>query len=86
MATCESCGADILWTYTETGKRMPVDAHPVAGGNLIVTTGQGERADLLRASVVGSTIDLTNPYDTGVRHLSHFATCPNANQHRKRKQ
>lgn len=22
---CRSCGADIIWTVTEAGKRMPVD-------------------------------------------------------------
>ena len=26
--TCNRCGADIIWTTTEKGKRMPVDAEP----------------------------------------------------------
>lgn len=26
--TCKSCGAEIIWTVTDKGKRMPVDAAP----------------------------------------------------------
>lgn len=43
VKSCRSCGADIHWIETASGKRMPV-----------------------------------NPDGT-----SHFATCPNADQHRK---
>jgi hypothetical protein len=28
MATCKGCGAEIIWTYTEAGKRIPLDAKP----------------------------------------------------------
>lgn len=58
IATCRSCGADIIWFATKKGGRMPVDA----------------------GTVVASDKVLNLKY-----HRSHFATCPNANKHRKAK-
>lgn len=48
-ATCRSCGAAIVWTLTEAGRRTAVDLEPA---------------------------------DDGTLYRSHFATCPNATQHR----
>lgn len=31
---CGGCGASIVWALTDAGRRMPVDADPVAGGEL----------------------------------------------------
>lgn len=31
---CNGCGGSIVWAATEAGKRMPVDAQAVAGGEL----------------------------------------------------
>ena len=36
MATCRSCGADIIWALTLHGKHMPMDAVPIAGGTWFV--------------------------------------------------
>jgi len=69
-AKCRSCGAAILWCQTTTGKKMPVDEKPVAGGNLTL---DGE-CDCLVAVVVGP--------GKGT-HVSHYATCPHAGLHRK---
>lgn len=77
---CTSCQADIVWCVTDAGKRIPVDALPAPGGNLrLIDEGQ-----VTRAVVAGAGIDLFDPTDTGVRHVSHFATCPNAAEHRRR--
>jgi len=54
---CMSCGADIVWFRTKSGKRMPVDER---------STEPTDREDQLNLQ----------------RHVSHFATCPNASQHR----
>jgi hypothetical protein len=32
VSSCRSCGAAIVWTSTERGRLMPVDAEPVARG------------------------------------------------------
>lgn len=69
--TCRSCGAPIVWCVTPAGNRMPVDADPSPRGNLVL---EGELARVVPAP------DLL---DRRPRHTSHFATCPNADQHRK---
>lgn len=65
---CRSCNAEIIWAVTATGKRMPVDAAPSANGNIHL---EGTTAIVLDEPVDGA-------------RTSHFATCPNADQHRKR--
>lgn len=71
IATCTSCGRDIIWCKTPQGKRMPVDAEPVKGGNLRLEDVQDE----------GPCVYCTKAGEG--THVSHFATCPNAAQHRK---
>lgn len=91
MTVCTSCGAPILWAVTETGKRIPVDREPVAGGNLRLATverdadGKVTVCDISppTARVVGATIDLFDPGDNGERWMPHHATCPQANEWRK---
>jgi len=78
---CDSCHAPIVWTITEGGNRMPCDAEPVPGGNVrIIPAGNGRPAQA-RITPNGM-IDLFDPDDDGVRHVSHFATCPDANEWR----
>ena len=33
---CPQCGAQVLWTVTEAGRRLPVDAAPDPAGNTAV--------------------------------------------------
>ena len=73
MSTCRTCGADIVWTVTDTGKRMPVDAQPRGDGNLVLST----EDDVLRARAPG-LFDADKP-----RYVSHFVICPDAAQHRR---
>jgi len=74
---CRSCLAEIVWANSERGNRMPIDAHPVAGGNLRVI-----RHPIPTVLVVGPTIDLFDPDDDGTRYVAHFTTCPDADEHR----
>lgn len=89
MSTCRSCGAEVVWVETEAtaekpGRKMPLDADPdkpgkalrVAGGNIVPTgarTGDGTPI----ARYIPSNPDV-------LACRSHFATCPNASQHRRR--
>jgi hypothetical protein len=71
MSSCKSCGAEILWvTMAGSRKKMPID---VEGLKVVVPAGVAadgvERGVALHKVVVG--------------HTSHFATCPNAAEHRK---
>jgi len=74
---CSSCGAPIIWAKSKAGKAMPVDAEPVRDGNVML-----EQHGLRVTAVVTGESMLP-----GVQTLykSHFATCPNADAHRKRR-
>ena len=69
MIRCKSCHAPILFARTEQGALIPLDAELVLDGRgNIVVGGDG----IARVVTSGS----------GDR-LSHFASCPNASQHRR---
>lgn len=75
---CRSCGAEIIFIISTKGKRIPCDAKPVKfdyalGAKDKVVTRNGEVLPAL-ISDQGA--------ETG--YISHFATCPNANNHRRR--
>jgi len=71
MARCRACNAEIIWAVTDSGKRMPLDAEPA------------ERP----TGVFALDTSCDPPHATSAAHqpvyLSHFVTCPNADQHRK---
>lgn len=68
---CRSCGAEILWARTGSGRSMPVDVKPVEGGNV-----------QLRYEKHGLTA-VVAPEAPGVKYVSHFSTCPEAAAWRK---
>jgi hypothetical protein len=70
FANCKSCGAEVIWALTSTGRPMPIDATPVEGGNLVLSLLDGKRV----VSVVAA--------GPGLRHRPHFATCPDADSWR----
>lgn len=81
MRRCKSCGAPIVWIKMAGGKSMPCDADQVlywqqAGGSQKIVTPNGE---VLSAELRGDPDKAT-----GIGYISHFATCPNADQHRRR--
>ena len=73
ISTCRSCGAPIRWIWTTGGKNMPCDAqeiHYSLGGREVFVTADGK---VERGTRGGER--------TG--YISHFATCPQADQHRR---
>lgn len=79
MSRCRSCQAPIVWAFTTSGKRIPLDPDPVDDGNVVlsaaVSPGQAPTAIVLP---VGQPT-----LDDDPRYVSHFATCPNADTHRR---
>ena len=75
MAACKSCGARIIWcTTAKTGSAIPVDADPVAeGAGNITLSGTG-----------GNMIATIGAKGSGT-HVSHFATCAYAGQHKRKR-
>lgn len=79
MPQCRSCGAKIQWIQLESGKNMPVDE-----GYFDIN--EAERGDKLitdEGEVISFNPDL-NYEDKQVR-VSHFSTCPQADDWRKKK-
>ncbi len=78
-ATCRSCPAQIIWAVTAKGKYMPVDAEPNPDGNVeLLPPAPGMRAP--QAIVHGQPQMMTE----GAIHMPHHATCPKADEWRKR--
>jgi hypothetical protein len=76
---CRRCGRPIVWITTPKGKLMPCDAQavmywekPGAPGKVVTTTG-----DVVSCEFTGQ-----GP-PTGCGYVSHFATCPGADEFRK---
>lgn len=72
MAFCKSCGARFDWYRTAAGKAMPVEPEPRTDGNVKIDVVN----NLATVVPAGSDYPL---------YLSHFASCPGANQHRRDK-
>lgn len=81
---CRSCSAEILWViWPRSGKRMPVDAvadmrPPPKGGDIVLSLVGGEFGALEAEKFYEPK---HGPKRN--RYTSHFATCPNASQHRR---
>lgn len=76
-ATCKSCGAPVRWAKTIKGRPIPLDPIPAPNGNVIISE---EGTALVYAGPAG----IAARYQDEPRYLSHFATCPNADEHRNR--
>lgn len=82
MSTCRSCGAKIHWIELESGKKMPCDPE-------LITTDEAEPGDVL-VTVTGKTIkipktdELFSLQHTEEGYVSHFSTCPQADEWRKK--
>jgi hypothetical protein len=77
VSRCRSCDEEIVWALTEAGNRMPLDPDPVVDGNLYLEPVAYPGDDPYRVRAVR---DGDIPAH---RRVSHFATCPDADQHRK---
>lgn len=72
MSRCRSCAAEIIWAHTTAGKSIPLDALPVTGGNIELVDGV--------AHVASQAVLSIDPM-----YVSHFATCPDAAEHRSKR-
>lgn len=78
--TCRSCGAPVIWSRNVKSRiRNPIDPEPTENGNVVFGP---DEPDGYKQHMVLTKAQLAEPA-SGPRHTSHFATCPNANQHRK---
>ena len=79
---CSSCGAPITWVTMRSGKHMPCNPVLVPfwakfkGKEKVVT----QAGDLVSCELNGDPDEITN-----VGYIPHWATCPNAAQHKRKK-
>ena len=79
-STCRGCGAPIVFLKSAMGRYIPCDAQLVRyrenpnGKDMVVVDGKG---------VVRCDLDFEG-LPTGMARISHFATCPNAKDFKKR--
>lgn len=71
---CKTCKQVIAWALTEKHKPIPIDPEPVPDGNLVLERRDGK----LYARQSTPLLDGALP-----RFKSHFATCKDADQHRR---
>lgn len=76
---CRSCGRPVHWVTFVSGKRNPLDVHPDASGN-VVLTGSSDPGGQVVARVLTRQEQVERQ---GVRYRSHFTSCPNASEHRR---
>lgn len=98
MSRCKSCGAGIVWAETVPGgKNIPLDTTECSlsdgGAFVLVSKGDKHYAYKLRdlseriAAAEGKSLDHARAsaiarYES---RLSHFSTCPHADEHRTRR-
>lgn len=78
---CRSCKAPVRWAVTDSGTAIPLDAEPVDGGNIRLA-GARVPGGTPRAVIVP---DARRAEFAGELYVAHFATCPDAGQHRRRR-
>ena len=81
MSRCKACGAEIVWIRLTSGKMHPCDAEEVfykvgAGPDRIVT----KEGRVVPGTIVTDVADKT----LARGYSSHFATCPFADDLRRR--
>lgn len=80
---CRSCRAPIVWATTEQGKSMPIDAGPVDNGNVYYLDQKSSPPRVRVLAGPQPTLEEDADSADGLRYLSHFATCPQADQWRR---
>lgn len=78
-AKCSSCPASVIWAETEKGRPIPVDAKPVANGNIYLVHRGPRKAPL----AVHAKFDRIDGQKIP-KYRAHFASCPNASRHRRK--
>ena len=81
MSKCKSCGAEIIWIKTASGKAMPCDAAPISF-DLVLPGTKGALTLIEQDGRVA--FGKFNPGGDHIGYISHFATCPAAAEYRRK--
>jgi hypothetical protein len=74
---CKSCGAGIRWAkWASSGRWVPLDVDAKPDGNVVLVARRGmERVESFNKD--------SAEHAKLKRYVSHFATCPKADEHRR---
>ena len=72
MSHCRSCGAEIVWATSPTGRAMPLNAKADPMGNVRVFGASGARSAVVLA---GEKLKRAQA-DGSLLFMPHHATCP----------
>lgn len=86
--TCRSCNAEVHWIcFQGTGKKNPLDLDPRPDGNVILTDRIAVDGTPGARVLTKKELEQPDMFSPDLAHtpryVSHFATCPNAKDHRK---
>ena len=80
-ARCRTCGAEIIWKKTATGKNMPCEAYPIT---IVPSSGSKFKA-LDRFGKLIPCVKVDQPGDnTEIGWEPHWGNCNNPDAHRRR--
>lgn len=84
VCVCKACGAEIVWVAMQSGKKMPCDAELIHA----VEERDAKTSFMLPCGIVKRGREGRHPNGEAdfVGYRSHFETCPQADQFRKRGQ
>lgn len=77
IGSCDSCPTPVIWCTTTRNERMPVDAAPVADGDIVLKARHG-------GVPLAVVLPVAQRFGRVLR-VSHFSTCPKADQHRRKR-
>lgn len=80
---CSSCGAPLIWAQTINGRAIPLDPVETPERGNLRRIGRTPEAAMVVEVIPRSEIGQTPLGEPEERYVSHFATCPNASEHRK---
>lgn len=80
MSKCKSCGAEIIWIKTANGKSMPCDPE----AHFVSERSDGNETFVMRDGRVVKGFRAYGDATSPVGYISHFATCPSADRHRRK--
>jgi len=83
LKECRSCGASIVWTITSRGKSMPCDMPAAPDGEFYLFK-RPDKIDAVHKASDDARVAQAKSRNQNL-YTSHFATCPQAAQHRNRK-
>jgi len=84
---CRGCKQPIVWVVTESGSKMPVNATPGPDGRFFgfVVGGRFGRIEVEHVGSPSRRVRQARLDRDRNRYTSHFATCPQAGKHRRKR-